>query len=53
MFKLLRRLLCFHFWINILQIGGEVQTKHGNFPIEGTVYIDYCPKCQSFRERRK
>lgn len=52
MSKLLRRLFCRHFWINILKIGGEVTTRRGVYPIEGTVFIDYCPKCRSFRERR-
>lgn len=51
MLRLLRRLFCRHFWINILRLGGEVQTKHGVFPIEGDVFIDYCPKCGSFRDR--
>lgn len=51
MFTLLRRLLCRHFWINILRLGGEIRTKRGTFPVEGTVFIDYCPKCKSFRDR--
>lgn len=51
MFRLLHRLFCIHYWINILKLGGEVTTRHGSYPISGTVYIDYCPKCESFRER--
>lgn len=52
MLKLLHRLFCRHFWINILRLGGEVQTRRGTFPIDGSIYIDYCPKCGSIRDRR-
>ena len=49
--KMLRRILCRHFWINILKIGGAVRTKHGDFSFDGTYYVDYFPKCESFRTR--
>ena len=52
MFKLLRRLFCRHLWINILRVGGDIHTKYGTYTLPEDVAIDYCPKCNYFRERR-
>lgn len=50
----IRKIFCWHLWINILRLEGSVVTKkYGSFAIKRPVYVDYCPKCGAIRGRHE
>ena len=51
MLKFFRKFFCAHCWINVLRLGGEINTRTGVHRVNGNAYVDYCPLCNTFRIR--